>query len=63
MCYLCLKDDPFAVKPMTTIYRKRQRAVEIKVLLREAEQHSLCHIGDATVDKLKEEQYKIAREL
>ena len=63
MCYLCLKDDPFAVKPLTTIHRKRQRAVEIKQLLKEAEEHPTCHVGDATVEKLREEQYRLSRDM
>lgn len=63
MCYLCLKDDPFAVKPLTTIHRVRQRAAEIKQLLKEAEEHDTCHIGDATVAKLREEQFKLSRDL
>ena len=63
MCFLCLKDDPFAVKPLTDIQRKRQRAAEIKKLLREAEGYNVCDIGDATVNRLKEEQYRLSREL
>jgi hypothetical protein len=63
MCYLCLKDDPFATKPLTDIHRKRQRAMEIKVLLKEAEEHRLCDIGDVTVERLKEEQYKLSRDM
>lgn len=63
MCYLCLKDDPFAVKPLTNIHRVRQRAAEIKVLLKEAEEHDTCNIGDATVTRLKEEQFKLSRDL
>lgn len=63
MCYLCLKDDPFAVKPLTTVDRIKQRALEIKFLLREAEEHDKCHIGDATIERLKQEQYELARQL
>jgi len=63
MCYLCLKDDPFAIKPLTTLDRVKQRALEIKVMLREAEEQELCHIGDGTVERLKKEQYELARQL
>ena len=60
---MCLKDDPFAVKPMTDIHRKRQRMVEIKFILKEMEDRFLCDIGDVTVERLKEEQYKLSREM
>lgn len=64
MCYLCLKDNPFSTpEDMSDIVRKRTRALEIKRMLREADEYNLCYIGDATVERLKEEQYKIAREL
>lgn len=63
MCYLCLKDDPFTMKPLMTIHNKRQRAIEIKVLLKEAEEHETCYIGDATIARLKEEQYKLSRDM
>lgn len=63
MCYMCLKDDPFAVKPLTTVQRKRQRMIEIKHMLKEVEDRFLCGIGDATVERLKEEQYKLSREM
>lgn len=59
-----MKDDPFkAPAEASTISRKRARALEIKRLLREAEEHNLCYIGDVTVDRLKIEQYSLAREL
>ena len=63
MCYLCLKDDPFAVKPLTTSDRIKRRALEIKQLLKEAEEREMCHIGDATIKRLKDEQYELARQL
>jgi len=64
MCFLCLKDDIFntAHKTSTQQY-KRLRALEIKQLLKEADDDSLCYIGDETVARLKQEQYKISREM
>jgi hypothetical protein len=62
---MCLKDDIFGAKDPTDRQRLRERAARIKELLREAEERSQenCHIGDAVVDLLKEEQYEIARQL
>lgn len=63
MCYLCLQDDPFSFKPMTDIYRKRQRAAEIKELLKMAQEVKTCNTADITVKKLKEEQYELSRSM
>lgn len=37
--------------------------IEIKQLLLEIENKSMCDIGDATVERLREEQYRLSREL
>lgn len=64
MCYLCLKDNPFDVSTNSSdLQHKRERALEIKRLLQEAEEQRLCHIGDVTVERLREEQYNLSREL
>jgi hypothetical protein len=65
MCYLCLKDDIFAGKNPTNEQQLRERAVHIKRIIREAEdnKHSMCYIGDATVELLKKEQYELAKQL
>lgn len=64
MCYLCLKDNPFDVSTgASDLQRKRERAQEIKRLLQEVEEQHLCHIGDVTVERLREEQYNLSREL
>jgi hypothetical protein len=69
MCYLCLKDDPFSSSPFRTknhkLESKKDRAVEIKAFLREVEysHEDLCHVGDVVVERLKDEQFMLAREL
>ena len=64
MCTLCLKDDVFgAPHDSSSLRYKRERALEIKQLLKEAEDDTLCYIGDVTVERLKEEQYKISRDM
>ena len=65
MCYLCLRDDIFGAKDPSDRERLRERAAKVKELLREAEDRRLenCHIGDAVVDLLKEEQYDLAKQL
>lgn len=65
MCYLCLKDDIFTGKNPTNEQRLRERAAHVKRLLREAEdnKHTMCYIGDAAVELLKNEQYELARQL
>lgn len=64
MCYLCLRDNPFyAVDDASSMQYKRSRALEIKRLLKDADEHSLCYIGDATVERLKQEQYRISKDL
>lgn len=62
---MCLKDDIFEAKDPSDRQRLRERAAKVKELLREAEDRRMenCHIGDAVVDLLKEEQYEIARQL
>jgi hypothetical protein len=64
MCYLCLKNDLFNSLPPSKTERNKQRALEIKNLLKDAETSSnLCESANQEVEKLKEEQYKLAREL
>ena len=64
MCYLCLlQDDPFSFKSPSTSERKRQRLMEIKNLLKAAENVNTCDVADIEVKKLKEEQYVLSREM
>ena len=64
MCYLCLRDNPFDVTDHTSpSATKRIRAAEIKRLLKDAEDWALCDEGDERVERLKDEQSRISREL
>lgn len=65
MCFLCLKDNPFANKNPSTRDAHKARAAEIKELIREAEEkeNDMCFVGDATIELLKKEQYELARQL
>ncbi len=64
MCYLCLKDNPFAIEDMkrASSYKKKARALQIKQMLRAVEDNDVCDDGKLEVDKLKEEQYRLSRE-
>lgn len=65
MCFLCLKDNPFANKNPSNDELLKARALEIKTLIKEAEgrEPDMCHIGDAVIELLKKEQYELARQL
>jgi hypothetical protein len=65
MCYLCMKDDVILSQRPNPGRELRERAVRIKAMLREAEENegSTCHIGEAAVQILKQEQYELARQL
>ena len=72
MCYICLKDNPFdmadrfakkyASKQISEIQAK---AIFIKQAVKayERSDEQRCHVGDATLNSLKDEQYKIARQM
>jgi len=65
MCYMCVKDDVLKGMNPTNQQRLRERAAHVKGLIAEAERRKqeTCDIGGAIVDLLREEQYKIARQL
>jgi hypothetical protein len=65
MCYLCLQDNPFAIIDPATrnASDKKERAAEIKLLLKDLESYSACEDGAKKIDKLKEEQYKLSRDI
>ena len=65
MCYLCLKNNPFDIKDLSkdSSQTKRQRAKTIKEIFKTYDLGSVCGEGQVEVDKLKEEQYKLSREL
>lgn len=66
MCYLCLQQNPFAIPQDHTGYsikKKMERAALIKELLQELEDFEACEDGDKEITELKEEQYKLSREI
>jgi len=66
MCYLCLQDNPFAIPEdhgKLTIQNKKARAALIKEVLKELEAYKACEDGVREIDKLKEEQYKLSRDI
>ena len=65
MCYLCLQDDPFRIQDPSTLTAKKKlaRAVLVKELLKELETYNACEDGVKEVEKLKEEQYRLSREI
>jgi len=66
MCYLCLQDNPFAIpEDHSTLNTKKKlaRAALVKELLKEYETYNACEDGAKEVEKLKEEQYTLSREI
>lgn len=65
MCYLCLQENPFAIKdPNTlTIQNKKARAALIKELLKDLESYNSCVDGSKEIEKLKAEQYQISQSI
>ncbi len=66
MCYLCLQENPFAIPEdhsHLNLQKKKARAALVKELLKEYEAYNACEDGVKEVEKLKEEQYRLAREL
>ncbi len=64
MCYLCQNSSPFSsVNRASSISRKRDRMLEIKRVLKEAEDKGACPFGDTVVEALKREQYRLSQEL
>jgi len=58
--------NPFDVVDSTklNIQKKKERAAEIKALLLQlSDNKSICDMGKVEIDKLKEEQYALAKEL
>lgn len=66
MCYLCLQENPFAIPQdhsSLPTKKKMERAALIKELLQELEEFEACEDGDKEIAELKEEQYKLSREI
>lgn len=65
MCYLCFASNPFDIsdRHFTDLAKKKKRASEIKLILHALQTMDVCNGGKDEVEKLKEEQYKLSREL
>jgi hypothetical protein len=66
MCYLCLQENPFAIPTdhsALPMQKKKARAALVKELLKELETYTACEDGIKEVEKLKEEQYLLSRDI
>jgi len=64
MCYLCMLHNPYAVSTDSSSPRyKRQRLMEIKQMMRAIEGDKSCKFGRESLEVLKDEQYRLSREL
>lgn len=65
MCYLCLQDNPFGIKDLSKEKSevKRERAKLIKELISFYEKDAVCSNGKTEIEKLREEQYVLSRDL
>jgi len=56
--------NPFAIADDRSTSRyKRQRILEIKQMMSAIENKGLCNVGNGAYEALKEEQYRLSREL
>jgi len=65
MCYLCIQGNPFGIEDLSNkkLEIKKERAKLIKELLEFYAQEKLCEDGEEEIEKLKEEQYKLSRDI
>lgn len=67
MCYLCLQDNPFEIVDPSNrkLADKKERAATVKTLLKEYESSKFlaCEDGAKEIEKLKEEQYLLSRDI
>lgn len=65
MCYLCLQENPFDIKNLSKekMDLKKKRAKLVKELLEFYDKEVVCDDGKVEIGKLKEEQYKLSREI
>lgn len=65
MCYLCLQDNPFAIVDPSTrkLADKKERAALVKELLKEYSDYNACEDGEKEIEKLREEQYLLSRDI
>ena len=56
--------NPFAIADDRSTSRyKRQRILDIKQMMSAIENKGLCNVGNGAYEALKEEQYRLSREL
>jgi hypothetical protein len=63
MCYLCLRDTFQLEMPRTNVVKAKERALELKKILKLVEDEYVCEEGNKVVEILKEEQYKLSRDM
>lgn len=67
MCTLCLSgsNNPFGIRDTSrdNLESKKARAKHIKELILTYEKGPQCAVGQETLESLREEQYRLAREI
>ncbi len=65
MCYLCFANNPFDIKDTSknNLETKKLRAKIVKEMLELYKEGTSCASGQKEIDKLKEEQYQLSREI
>jgi hypothetical protein len=63
MCYFCTKDDIFKVVDHRSLDVRRKRALELKALLANVKEGETCQTGNTIVERIKEEQYELSKNL
>lgn len=65
MCYLCLEEMFRLEIPYSKVEKAKERALEIKRQLKLVEEGDVtaCDDGNKIIVSLKEEQYKLSREM
>lgn len=65
MCYLCLQNNPFDILDSSkySFEMKKARAKLVKELLQDLESINACDDGKKEIDKLKQEQYNLSRDI
>jgi len=65
MCYLCFKNDMFLEMDSSkfNLEKKKERAKELKELINTYQNSDYCSETKYRIEKLKEEQYNLARDI
>ena len=65
MCYLCFKNDLFGEIDSSkfNLEKKKERAKELKELINTYHNSDYCSETKYRIEKLKEEQYNLARDI